>query len=112
MSRPRKTCRESAEMISAAMPSSRSAEATAIETPVLPVAVGPAITRSGGLDPAPSGMRRGDSSKRVRPGVLDPDVNGEAEPGRRTRQVHELVLARPSREVHGFTHGPVVRRGA
>ena len=41
---PRNTWRESAEMISAGTPSARRARATAIASPVLPVAVAPAIT--------------------------------------------------------------------
>ena len=48
MSRPRKTWRESAEMISAGRPAAMSASASAIASAVLPVAVAPAMTTSGG----------------------------------------------------------------
>src|SRR5436309_10840636 len=99
MSRPRNTCRESAEMISAGTPPSRSARASASERPVLPVAVEPAMTRSGGAPAPGSGIRDGSASKGIWAGVLDADVDEGAEPRRRPEQVDELVLAGPPGEV-------------
>src|SRR5512134_567478 len=49
MSRPRKTCRESALTTSAGTPPSPRARASRIARPVLPVAVAPAMRRSGGM---------------------------------------------------------------
>src|SRR5689334_4200558 len=104
MSRPRKTCRESAEMTSAGIPSPRSAAATSIERPVLPVAVAPAMTRRGGAV-RPSAMRSGRPAQGIRPGVLDDHAHERAEPALGAGQVHELVLARPAREMDGL--GPL-----
>src|SRR5258708_24397600 len=109
MSSRRNTWRESAEMISVAMPADRSACATAIESPVLPVAVAPAITSSGGTVARRSVMERGGTPEGIRPRMLDSDVNEVADPARGPRQVDELVLAGAARQVDGLS--PLPARG-
>src|SRR5512144_762853 len=105
MSMPRNTWRESAEITSAGTPSSRNRRATAIDRPVLPVAVAPAITSRGGRlagkgvaepsvarDDAPLAIGPGGPPQRIRPGVLHPDAHERPEQRWRAREVHGLVL--------------------
>ena len=81
--------------------------ASQIESPVLPVAVAPAMTRSGG---AAVFTRRRACPKRVRPGVLDADADEPPDQVGRAPQVDELVAAvRPDRAEPSAS--PSVRRG-
>ena len=89
MSRPRKTWRESAEMISTGRPvSAASASARRIASSVLPVAVAPPMTMRGGRGHAPTGVPRNayGPAWSMRTGTSAPDEVVAA------GQVDELVL--------------------
>ena len=90
-------------MISAGSPSAMSARRASSARPVLPVAVAPAMTRSGGASRCrgvtPAAASGEGAAQRVRAGVVDPDASTSrprsvAGPA----QVDELVLAASGRE--------------
>ena len=96
MSRPRKTWRESAEMTAAGRPVAMSASASRIASSVLPVAVAPATTTSGGAPAVRRSRADERASQRVRAGVVDADEDLATDERRVAGEVDELVAAGPA----------------
>src|SRR6266511_2851645 len=86
-------------MTSAGMPSSRIASASRIESPVLPVAVGPARMTSGGAGLTPDEPSAACATQRVRPGVLHPDIDEPADERGVALEVDQTML--PGSAGHG-----------